>query len=198
MKRILIIFAHPGYYRSHANRAMLKALKGLEAVKVHDLCQHYPNMFIDVAREQRMLREYDIIIFQHPFYWYSCPSILKEWMDQVLEYGYAFGPDGNALRHKYLLSAVTTGGSALSYSHEGHNHRPITDYLLPFQQSGLMCGMRWLPPFVVYGYHSMRDPDYLKTKGQQYRKLLTALSEEKFTPEQLCNATYLTDLLEAL
>ena len=66
MKRILIIFAHPGYHRSHANRAMLKALKGLEDVKVHDLYQNYPNMFIDVAREQRMLRDYDIIIFQHP------------------------------------------------------------------------------------------------------------------------------------
>jgi len=51
---------------------MLKGLKGLEDVKVHDLYQHYPNMFIDVAREQRMLRDYDIIIFQHPFY---CPHI---------------------------------------------------------------------------------------------------------------------------
>ena len=198
MKRILIIFAHPGYHSSHANRAMLKGLKGLEDVKVHDLYQHYPNMFIDVAREQRMLRDYDIIIFQHPFYWYSCPAILKEWMDQVLEYGYAFGPEGNALKHKYLMSAVTTGGSAISYSTGGHNHHPITDYLLPFQQSGLMCGMRWLPPFVVYGYHSVADPEYLKMKGQQYRRLLTALRDEELTPQQLHNATYLTDLLKEL
>ena len=39
----------------------------LEDVKVHDLYQHYPNMFIDVAREQRMLRDYDIIIFSIRF-----------------------------------------------------------------------------------------------------------------------------------
>lgn len=117
MKRILIIFSHPGYHRSHANRAMLKALKGLEDVKVHDLYQHYPNMFIDVAREQRMLRDYDIIVFQYPVYWYSCPAILKEWMEQVLEYGYAFGPDGNALKHKYLLAAITTGERDVLFTH---------------------------------------------------------------------------------
>lgn len=196
MKRILIILAHPSYQRSYANRAMLRALKGLENVQVHDLCQIYPDMFIDVAREQRLLQDFDIIIFQHPIYWYSCPAILKEWMEQVLEYGYAFGPDGNALKHKYLLAAITTGGSEQSYSSSGHNHHSILDYLLPIQQSGLMCGMRWLPPFVVYGYHSIDDPDYLKQKGQQYRQLLTGLRDELYTQEQLLDSVYLTDLLK--
>lgn len=198
MKRILIIFAHPGYQRSYANRAMLRALKGLENVKVHDLCQIYPDMFIDVAREQRLLQDFDIIVFQHPIYWYSCPSVLKEWMEQVLEYGFAFGPDGNALKHKYLLSAVTTGGSETSYATSGHNHHSILDYLMPIQQSGLMCGMRWLPPFVVYGYHSIDDPDYLKQKGQQYRELLTGLRDERYSAQELLNSTYLTDLLQEI
>ncbi len=58
--------------------------------------------------------------------------------------------------------------------------------------------MRWLPPFVVYGYHSVADPEYLKMKGQQYRRLLTALRDEELTPQQLHNATYLTDLLKEL
>lgn len=198
MKRILIIFAHPGYQRSYANRAMLRALKGLEHVKVHDLCQVYPDMFIDVAREQRLLQDFDIIVFQHPIYWYSCPSVLKEWMEQVLEYGFAFGPDGNALKHKYLLAAVTTGGSEASYATSGHNHHSILDYLMPIQQSGLMCGMRWLPPFVVYGYHSMNDPEYLKLKGQQYRELLTGLRDEQYSAQALLNSTYLTDLLQEM
>ena len=55
-------------------------------------------------------------------------------MDQVLEYGFAFGPDGNALKGKSLLSVITTGGSLESYTAQGHNRRAITEYLLPFRQ----------------------------------------------------------------
>jgi glutathione-regulated potassium-efflux system ancillary protein KefG len=96
MKKILILLAHPSYNRSNANKALIQALRKVEGLRVHDLYQQYPNMFIDVPYEQRLLLEHDIIVFQHPLYWYSCPAILKEWMDQVLEYGFAFGPDGNA------------------------------------------------------------------------------------------------------
>ena len=116
MKKILILFAHPGYHRSHANKALLQALRKVEGIHVHDLYQRYPNMFIDVAHEQQLLLEHDIIIFQHPLYWYSSPAIIKEWMDQVLEYGFAFGPDGHALKGKALLSVITTGGSQESYT----------------------------------------------------------------------------------
>ncbi len=68
-------------------------------------------MFINVKREQALLSEHDIIVFQHPFYWYSCPAIMKEWMDLVLEYGYAYGPEAHALNGKQWLSAITTGGA---------------------------------------------------------------------------------------
>ena len=69
MKKILILFAHPGYHRSHANKALLQVLRNMEGVTINDLYQVYPNMFIDVAREQQLLLEHDIIVFQHPFYW---------------------------------------------------------------------------------------------------------------------------------
>lgn len=131
MKKILILFAHPNYQRSHANKALLQALRKVEGITIHDLYQRYPSMFIDVAQEQQLLLEHDIIIFQHPLYWYSCPAIIKEWMDQVLEYGFAFGPQGHALKGKALLSAITTGGSQESYTSQGHNRRAVIEYLLP-------------------------------------------------------------------
>lgn len=109
MKRILIIFSHPALQSSRANRQLLQALDGLEGITLHDLYHHYPDMFIDVKREQALLSEHDIIVFQHPFYWYSCPAIMKEWMDLVLEYGYAYGPEAHALSGKQWLSAITTG-----------------------------------------------------------------------------------------
>ena len=198
MKKILILFAHPGYHRSHANKALLQALRKVEGIHVHDLYQRYPNMFIDVAHEQQLLLEHDIIIFQHPLYWYSSPAIIKEWMDQVLEYGFAFGPEGHALKDKQLLSAITPGGSQESYTSQGHNRRAVIEYLLPFRQTAWLCGMRYLPPFVLYSYHTIQDARLLRDTAQEYRRLLIALRDETLSPDALQRATYLTDLLEEL
>jgi glutathione-regulated potassium-efflux system ancillary protein KefG len=198
MKKILILFAHPGYHRSHANKALLQALRKMEGVTIHDLYQHYPNMFIDVAQEQQLLLEHDIIIFQHPLYWYSSPAIIKEWMDQVLEYGFAFGPDGHALKDKALLSVITTGGSQESYTSQGHNRRAVIEYLLPFKQTAWLCGMRYLPPFVLYSYHTIQDVRLLRETAREYRLLLEGLRDDRFSTDDLHRATYLTDLLEVL
>ena len=109
MKRILVIFSHPALQSSRANKQLLQALSGLDGITLHDLYHHYPDMFIDVKREQGLLSEHDIIVFQHPFYWYSCPAIMKEWMDLVLEYGYAYGPESPRPQRQSSGSAITTG-----------------------------------------------------------------------------------------
>src|SRR5687767_2412995 len=87
MRRVLVLFAHPVLERSRVNRRLVDALRDVENVTVHDLYEAYPTMAINVAREQALLLDNDVIIFQHPFYWYSVPSILKEWQDLVLEHG---------------------------------------------------------------------------------------------------------------
>jgi glutathione-regulated potassium-efflux system ancillary protein KefG len=50
-----------------------------------------------------------VIVFQHPLYTYSCPALLKEWLDRVLSRGFASGPGGNQLAGKYWRSVITTG-----------------------------------------------------------------------------------------
>ena len=67
----------------------------------HDLYEAYPDFHIDVEREKALLEEYPRIVWQHPFYWYSTPSLMKEWFDTVLQYGWAYGKGASAL-------AVTT------------------------------------------------------------------------------------------
>lgn len=167
MKRILVIFSHPALQSSRANRQLLQAIDGLEGVTLHDLYQQYPDMYIDVKREQALLAEHDLIVFQHPFYWYSCPAIMKEWMDLVLEYGYAYGPEAHTLAGKQWLSAITTGGAPESYCSAGYNQRPLLDFLLPFQQTAQLCGMHWLPPFVLHSFHKLKDPQALHRCGQE-------------------------------
>lgn len=81
-----------------------------ENIKFHDLYELYPEFNINIKYEQELLQEYDIIIWQHPMYWYSCPPILKQWIDMVLEYNWAYGSKGDALRNKLIFQVITTGG----------------------------------------------------------------------------------------
>ena len=198
MKRILVIFSHPALQRSRANRELLLAISNLEGIRVHDLYQHYPDLLIDVKHEQALLAEHDIIVFQHPLYWYSCPAIMKEWLDLVLEYGYAYGPEANGLAGKQWLSAITTGGAPESYCEAGYNSSPLLDFLRPFSQTARLCGMHWLPPFVLHSFHKLKDPEALRRCGQDYRQLLLALRDERLSPAQLAGVNYLRDLLEAI
>ena len=94
--KVLLLYAHPESPDSVANRVLLQQAQQLEHVTVHDLYAHYPDFFIDIHREQQLLRDHKVIVFQHPLYTYSCPALLKEWMDRVLARGFASGAGGNA------------------------------------------------------------------------------------------------------
>jgi len=74
--RILVLFAHPALDKSRVNRVLIEGLHDLEGVTLHDLYEAYPDFGIDVAREQGLLLEHDLIVFQHPMFWYSTPAIL--------------------------------------------------------------------------------------------------------------------------
>lgn len=83
MRRVLIELAHPVLERSRVNRHLIEAVTGLDGVTVNDLYEVYPDLSIDVKREQTLLDDHDVIVFQHPFYGYTGPSILKECQDLV-------------------------------------------------------------------------------------------------------------------
>lgn len=99
--KILLIHAHPKPSTSIAQKAMLNASRNVDGITHHDLYAAYPDFAIDVKREQEMLLAHDLIIFQHPFYWYSTPAIIKEWQDVVLDFGWAYGPGGDKLHGKF-------------------------------------------------------------------------------------------------
>lgn len=196
MQQILILFAHPAFNNSHANRALLDAVSDLPHVKIHDLYQVYPDMFIDVKQEQQRLIEADVILFQHPFYWYSAPALLKEWCDLVLEHDFAYGSKGQALTGKPCGSVITTGGSLSSYTPEGYNRYPIQQFLLPWEQMTRLCGMQYLAPFILDGNHKHKGGEArLQQMGQTYRALLQHIGEGGALPrfDQQC---WLTQALE--
>lgn len=174
--RILILFAHPAYHRSRANRRLVQSVRDLPGVTFHDLYEEYPDFNIDVQREQAALLTHDIIVFQHPFYWYSAPALLKEWQDLVLEYGFAYGAGGDKLHGKQLLLALTTGGGESAYQRDGLNYYTMHELLTPLHQTARFCGMRWLPPFVVHGT-LQEDDAFFRSSAVAYRAALEGLRD---------------------
>lgn len=195
MKKILILFAHPALEKSRINIKLTTAVKKLSDVTFNNLYESYPDFYIDVVREQQMLMMHDIIVWQHPFYWYSSPALLKEWFDLVLQHGFAYGEKGRALEGKTVLSVVSTGGRREVYSREGRNHYSLNQFLVPFKQSANLCRMDYLPPYIIHGSHTITDVE-IDQHVEQYIQLLTDLRDEKLETSSLATVEYLNDLYE--
>ncbi|NJC99842.1 glutathione-regulated potassium-efflux system ancillary protein KefG [Candidatus Erwinia dacicola] len=148
--KVLLLYAHPESQDSIANRILLQPARDLDNVTVHDLYAHYPDFFIDIHHEQQLLREHQIIVFQHPLYTYSCPALLKEWLDRVLSRDFASGVGGNVLEGKYWRSVITTGEPEAAYHQEGLNRYPMSDIMRTFELTAQMCSMHWLMPMIIY------------------------------------------------
>ncbi len=197
MKPVLILFAHPALQKSRVNRVLIEGLRGLPGVTFHDLYEEYPDFDIDVEREQRLLLDHEVIVFQHPFFWYSTPAILKEWQDLVLQHGWAYGSEGKALRGKTFLSAITTGGREVAYQREGHNRFTITELLAPIEQTARLCEMEVLPPFVAHGTLGMREDEIVRHAGD-WRRIVEALRDERIDLEAARCQTRLNASLDSV
>lgn len=195
MSRVLVLFAHPAYEKSRINRRLVDALAGLDDVTVHDLYEAYPDFQIDVPAEQALLVSHDVLVLHHPFYWYSAPALVKEWLDLVLEHGFAYGSKGHALDDKIMLNATTTGGPEAAYQVGGRNRFTMRQLLAPFDQTAYLCRMRYLAPFVVHGSLRLEAPEAMREVQAQYRAVITALRDGTLDLERAAAADRITDVL---
>ncbi len=172
--KTLILFAHPALQKSRVNKVLATAVRDHSAVTFHDLYEEYPDYHIDIAREQELLEAHDVIVFQHPVFWYSIPSLLKEWLDQVFEHGWAYGREGNALAGKTLLSVMTTGAREDAYL-GGEKSHTIRELMAPIEAMASLCGMVYPPPFVVHGAHLM-TAETMEKHAADYLRVIDAIS----------------------
>ena len=163
---IYLIAAHPAWQESRVNRLLKQAAAAQQRVEVCDLYARYPDYFIDVAAEQAALARAQLVVLMHPIQWYSMPALQKLWLDEVLTYGWAYGaaegaassgenPPGTQLRGKDLWLVATTGGPEDSYHPQGYNRYFFDAFLPPYEQTAALCGMRFLPPLVLHGAHTV-------------------------------------------
>lgn len=194
MARILIQFAHPAFSKSRAHRALIGAASGVEGVTINDLYELYPDLNVDARREQALVTEQDIVVLQFPIYWYSGPALIKQWLDLVLEHGWAYGHHGNAVRGKRLMCAISCGSDRGAYAPGGDNQYPLNQFLLPFRQTAAFCGMTWLPPFVAYGNH-WNAAASLEAYAASYAAVLGALATDQLPPASLEAIEHVNDIL---
>jgi glutathione-regulated potassium-efflux system ancillary protein KefG len=193
MARVLVQFAHPLLEKSRVQKQMIKQAQLVKGVTINDLYDRYPEFDIDVKREQRLLLAHDIIVFQHPFYWYSTPAIVKQWLDLVLEHGWAYGAKGDNLKGKLLMQAISCGGSDQAYQPEGRNRFTIRQMLAPMDQTAKLCQLEYLPPFVVYGTHKLQDAD-IEQYALEYGQVLSALNADRIQPEEWKSVQIMNEL----
>ncbi len=197
MPKVLVLFAHPALEKSRVNRHLVAAIRGLEGITINDLYDCYPEFDVDIRREQELLLAHEVVVLQHPFYWYSTPALFKQWQDLVLEHGWAYGSGGTALRGKIGVSAITTGGSEEAYREGGHNHFTMQQLLAPIQQTANLCGMDFLPPFVVHGTHSLSSAR-ITDHANDYRRVVEALRDGSLDYEKARQFPRLNSDLQSL
>lgn len=158
MKKILMLLGHPHPEKSYANTAIMEAfMKQLDEgekknVEIRNLIELYPDYRIDVKAEQEALLRADVIVLQFPFYWYSVPGIMKLWIDDVLEYGFAYGSSGDKLHGKHFLLSFTAWWPSEAYATTGYNNFEIPDLLKPLIQTSNLIGTQYHEPIHT---HSM-------------------------------------------
>jgi glutathione-regulated potassium-efflux system ancillary protein KefF len=159
---ILVLAAHPHLGQSRITRTLMRTAAAsalADRVQVRDLYALYPDYLIDVAAEQQALAAADMVVWLQPLHWYGMPPLLKLWVDEVLAFGWAYGPGGHALAGKDLWLAASTGGAEASYRPDGTHRHFFDAFLPPYEQTATLVGMRFLPPLLLHGAHRASEEE---------------------------------------
>jgi glutathione-regulated potassium-efflux system ancillary protein KefF len=153
--QVLVLYAHRIPRASRVNRRLAEAAAQIDGVWVNDLYETYPDFFIDVPRERKLVAGAHTVVLLYPTEWYACPALLKEWFDVVLGDAWQqdrFSTDGGPRR---CWLATSTGAAAADFAPGRRHGRPFADYLAPLQQTAQVCGMQWLDPLVLHAAHEI-------------------------------------------
>jgi glutathione-regulated potassium-efflux system ancillary protein KefG len=173
MSRLIVVLAHPNLSESKVNKPLVDCATEVPGVTVHDLYDQYPDFKIDQEKEQKLIAGFDVIVLQHPLYWYSCPALLKEWLDKVFVRNFAYGRHGRALEGKSLVSVVSAGGPEATYTAGGSNEQSVQAFLKAFDVTAKFCGMQYATPLILHNAYRVSD-DEMRRHRRAYSELLSS------------------------
>lgn len=185
--KILVVVSHPDLANSVVNKRWIEELKKEDDIKIRNLDELYPNRHIDIEVEKKYLEEAERVVFQFPFYWYNMPGIMRDYFDKVLEFKWAYGPNGEALKGKEFLVAISVGAPQYSYQGGSYNNFTITELLRPLEATANAIQMIYLPYFAVFDTPRLKEEQvnesaknyiaHIRNEDLNHRKVLERLKK---------------------
>ena len=186
-KDVLVVLAHPDFERSEVNKGFISKLERMDQVTIDNLYEKYSDFDIDVEKEQSLLEEHDIIIFQFPLYWFGSPALLRKWQNDVVTSAFAFG-ENNRMKGKQLMIVTSVGGTQEDYRHGGSLDITMDEILVPFKSFAHFIEMKYLTPFIIYDVpnpkilnipmtedESTLRAQHIESKGEELVNLILSL-----------------------
>ena len=174
MKKILVNVIHPNMEQSIVNKRLLNGIKDIKNITINNLYKKYPDFKINVKEEQKLLLENDIILFQFPMYWFSSPSLLKEWFDVTFLPGFAHGK-ASLLKDKSFAVAVSCGGAESAFSKTGKDKKSVEEFLFPFEITANYVKMNYKKAFITYDTETVLSEATLNKYKEDYVKYVKEL-----------------------
>jgi len=170
--KTLVIVIHPDIASSKVNKRWVEELnKFPDSYHVHQLYEAYPDEKIDVLREQKLIEEYNQIVFQFPYYWFNCPPLFKKWLDEVLIYGWAFGSkSGFKVSGKRISLAITLGAEEQEFRPGAIYKYSLEELTRPFELTFEYVKANYQPLFAYYGNEFSPSGEWIEKSVPLYLK----------------------------
>lgn len=174
--KTLIIVAHPYLDNSVINKRWIEELKKYpEKYTIHHLDSHYTNGKLDIENEKKLIEAHGNLILQFPIFWFNCPPIMKQWLDEVLIPGWAYAAgedkEGEFIDRKVAL-AVTTGMAEKNYHQEGRFGHTLKELLAPFETTLKSIHADYRSFYAFYGAESKHSQVEIDQSAKDYLEFI--------------------------
>ncbi|WP_339865628.1 NAD(P)H-dependent oxidoreductase [Paremcibacter congregatus] len=167
MKTILIISGQEttGAAKGNYNRGLARAARDFLAPHFTILTTDVEDSY-DPQTEIEKFKQADAVIYQYPVFWFTVPSRLKHYIDQVYAYDVFFGQpvdrygSGGLMEGKKVMLSTTWNAPSDAFNDttaffEGLS---VEEALLPMRKTHTYCGFTELPHFSVHDI--VVNPDF--------------------------------------
>ena len=90
---------------------------------------------------------------------------------------------------------ITTGGSSQAYKKDSINRFTVREFLIPIEQTAVLCGMIYLPPYLVQGTHKLKNEE-LEIHAAKYHEFILGLTKDNIDINTLLKHETANDYLE--
>ncbi|MDW6091313.1 NAD(P)H-dependent oxidoreductase [Vibrio rhizosphaerae] len=172
--KTLVIVSHPYTERSTVIKALEKVALNTTSVTVRNLDTLYGKNIsqFDIATEQAAYENVDRVVYMFPIHWFNLTPMLKAYLNEVWTYGWAFGPEGKALKGKEMLIVTCTGAGESTYSPTGLVQSTMKEVLTPMKATALYVGMTFIEPLVFHEAMDITPQKLTSFEDQLSQRLL--------------------------